>query len=123
MVPVTTVPTGNVKLHQVSANGRDARTVRAVTAAASTSHMTAKPQAGTPYSRLKTAAPAAYGAGSTWAAAVPRFPAAVTDWPRGPRTIHIVGTRTAGPGLCTTRRDQIWLMMITEANRLMPNIA
>jgi hypothetical protein len=30
---------------------------------------------------------------------------------------------TAGPGLYVTRRDQIWVMMITEANRLMPNMA
>ena len=30
---------------------------------------------------------------------------------------------TAAPGLCVTRRDQICVMMITEANKLMPNMA
>jgi hypothetical protein len=51
IVPVTHVPTGNVKLHQVSANGRPRRAVRSVIAAASASHIMAKPQVGTPYSR------------------------------------------------------------------------
>jgi hypothetical protein len=59
IVPVTHVPTGNVKLHQVSANGSPRRAVRIVIAAASTSHIMAKPQVGTPYSSAKTAAPAA----------------------------------------------------------------
>ncbi len=126
IVPVTHVPTGNVKLHQVSAKGRPHRSRRAartVIAAARTSHAIANPHAGTPYSSASTAAPDAYGAGSTPAAAVPRTPAAVTDWPSGPSTIHSVGTRTAGPAPRVTSRDQIWVMMITEANRLMPNIA
>jgi len=123
MVPVTQVPTGNVKLHHVRAKGSPRRAVRTVTAAASASHIIANPQVGTPYSRAKTAAPTAYGAGSTWAAWVPRFPAAVTDWPSGPSTIHSVGTMTAAPGLCVTSRAQRRVMMITEANRLMPNMA
>jgi hypothetical protein len=59
IVPVTHVPTGNVKLHQVSANGSPRRAVRIVIAAASASHIMAKPQVGTPYSRANTAAPAA----------------------------------------------------------------
>ena len=123
MVPVTQVPTGKVKLHHVRAKGSPRRTVRTVIAAASTSHTMANPQVGTPYSRAKTAAPTAYGSGSTWAAWVPRFPAAVTDWPSGPSTIHSVGAMTAAPGLYVTSRAQIWVMMITEANRLMPNMA
>ena len=41
-----------------------------------------------------------------------------------PRLIHKYrGTMTAAPGLCVTSRDHTWAMMITEANRLMPNIA
>jgi hypothetical protein len=59
MVPVTQVPTGNVKLHHVRAKGSPSRAVRTVIAAASASHIIAKPQVGTPYSRAKTAAPAA----------------------------------------------------------------
>jgi len=62
-VPVTHVPTGNVKLHQVSANGsppgRLRSAVRIVIAAASTSHIIANPQVGTPYSSANTPAPAA----------------------------------------------------------------
>lgn len=46
--PVTQVPTGKVKLHQVSANGIPDRMVRIVTAAASASHSSAKPKTGTP---------------------------------------------------------------------------
>jgi hypothetical protein len=56
---VTHVPTGKVKLHQVSANGRPRRAVRIVMVAASTSHIIANPQVGTPYSSANTAAPAA----------------------------------------------------------------
>jgi hypothetical protein len=59
MVPVTQVPTGKVKLHHVRAKGSPRRTVRTVMAAASASHIIANPQVGTPYSRAKTAAPAA----------------------------------------------------------------
>ena len=99
MVPVTQVPTGNVKLHHVRAKGSPRRAVRTVIAAASASHIIAKPQVGTPYSRAKTAAPAAYGAGSTWAAWVPRFPAAVTDWPSGPSTIQQRRHHDGGAGL------------------------
>lgn len=46
--PVTQVPTGKVKLHQVNANGIPERTVRIVTAAASASHSSANPKTGTP---------------------------------------------------------------------------
>src|SRR5438105_4501075 len=49
---------------------------------------------------------------------VPRLPAAVTDWPSGPGTIHGVGTITAGSVWCTTSRAQICVMMIIEANKL-----
>ena len=56
---MTHVPTGNVKLHQVSANGSPRLAVRTVIAVASASHIMAKPQVGTPYSRANTAAPAA----------------------------------------------------------------
>ena len=59
MVPVTTVPTGNVKLHQVRPNGIPRRMVRTVIAAASASHSMANPHVGTPYSTANTAAPAA----------------------------------------------------------------
>src|ERR1700761_1971077 len=51
IVPVTQVPTGNVKLHQVSANGSRPPAVRAVcrvSTAASTSHSMANPHTGTP---------------------------------------------------------------------------
>ena len=58
MVPVTHVPTGNVKLHQVSPNGKPLRAVRSVTAAAMASQAMANPQAGTPYRTANTAAPA-----------------------------------------------------------------
>ena len=54
---------------------------------------------------------------------MPRFPAAVTDGPSGPSTIHSVGTMTAAPGLYVTSFDHTRVMMITEANRLMPNMA
>jgi hypothetical protein len=125
MVPVTQVPTGNVKLHQVSANGspRAVRAVRRVIAAASTSHTMANPHTGIPYSSAATVAPVPYGAGSTWTAARPRLLAAVTDCPSGPSTIHSVGAMAAGPALCWTSRDQICGMMISEASRLMPNMA
>jgi len=125
MVPVTQVPTGNVKLHQVSANGSrpGARAVRTVIAAASTSQTMANPQTGIPYSSAATVAPVPYGAGSTCAATLPRLLAAVTDCPSGPSTIHSVGAIAAGPTLCWTSRDQICGMMISEASRLMPNMA
>ena len=48
LVPVTQVPTENVKLHQVRENGSPARKVRTVTAAAIAIHTIAKPQVGTP---------------------------------------------------------------------------
>ncbi len=48
IVPVTQVPTGKVKLHQVSPNGSPCRAVRIVTAVARASHSIANPQAGTP---------------------------------------------------------------------------
>jgi hypothetical protein len=59
MVPVTTVPTGKVKLHQVSVNGIPRRAVRTVMAAAMASQSIANPHTGTPYSKPNTAAPAA----------------------------------------------------------------
>ncbi len=125
-MPVTQVPTGNVKLHQVSANGSRPPAVRAVpsvSATASISHIIANPQTGTPYSRAATAAPVAYGAGRTCAAALARLPAAVTDCPSGPSTIHSVGAIAAAPTLCWTSRDQICGRMISVASRLMPNSA
>ena len=126
MVPVTQVPTGNVKLHQVRANGSRppaARAVRSVIAAASTSHIIANPHTGTPYSRAATAAPVPYGAGSTGLAALARLLVAVTDCPSGPSTIHSVGAMAAAPTLCWTSRAQICGTMISVASRLMPNIA
>ncbi len=48
IVPVTTVPTGNVKLHQVSAKGSPLRAACKVSDAAMTSQAIANPQAGTP---------------------------------------------------------------------------
>ncbi len=68
-------------------------------AAASASHIIAKPQVGTPYSRAKTAAPAAYGSGSTRAAWVPRFPAAVTgvDLTRTLWAVWTAGRCLTGP--------------------------
>ena len=48
VVPVTNVPTGNVRLHHVSANGMPRRSVRTVSAVASAIHSTAKPHTGTP---------------------------------------------------------------------------
>jgi hypothetical protein len=47
-VPVTTVPTGKVKVHQVSEKGRPRRTVRSVITATIASQAIAKPQTGTP---------------------------------------------------------------------------
>lgn len=49
-LPVAQVPSGNVKLHQVGANGSPpgARAVRRTIAAAIASHSIAKPQTGTP---------------------------------------------------------------------------
>lgn len=47
-MPVTQVPSGKVKLHQVSVNGRPFRAVRRVRAAARASHIMAKPHVGTP---------------------------------------------------------------------------
>jgi hypothetical protein len=123
MVPVTQVPTGKVKLHQVSPNGIPRRTARSVTAAAMASQAMANPQAGTPYSSAKTSAPAAYGACRVRPATLARFPAAVTDWPSGPSAIHRVGTRTAGSVLCVTRRPHSSVMTMTDANSEMPNIA
>jgi hypothetical protein len=123
MVPVTQVPTGKVKLHQVSPNGSPRRRARSVTAAAMASQAMANPQAGKPYSSAKTSAPAGYGAGRARPATRARFPAAVTDWPSGPSTIHKVGTSTAGSVLCVTSRPQSSVMMMTEANSEMPNIA
>jgi hypothetical protein len=59
IVPVTTVPTGNVKLHQVRPNGSPFRAACTVSDAAMTSQAIANPQAGTPYSSANTPAPAA----------------------------------------------------------------
>ena len=92
-------------------------------AAASASHIIANPHTGTPYSRAATLAPVAYGAGSTGPAALPRLLAAVTDCPSGPSTIQSVGAIAAAPTLYWTSRDQICGMMISDASRLMPNIA
>jgi hypothetical protein len=47
-VPVTTVPSGKVKLHQVSAKGRSRRTAAIVIAATIASQSIEKPQTGTP---------------------------------------------------------------------------
>jgi hypothetical protein len=47
----------------------------------------------------------------------------VIDCPSGPSRIQQVGTMTAGSVLWVTSRDQISGMMISDANRLMPNIA
>jgi hypothetical protein len=51
------------------------------------------------------------------------FPVAVTDWPSGPSTIQQVGTMRAGSVLYVTSRDHTSEMTITDANKLMPNIA
>ncbi len=68
LAPVTTVPTGKVKLHQESEKGRPARAVRTVMAATSAAQNRAKPSAGTPYSSANTSAPPAYGSSRTaWA--------------------------------------------------------
>ena len=48
VVPVTKVPIGKVKDHQVSENGRPARAVRTVMAPAIPAHSRANPQTGTP---------------------------------------------------------------------------
>lgn len=96
IVPVTTVPTGNVKLHQVGPNGIPRRTARAVSAAATASHSIANPHVGNPYSRANTSAPAGYGGRRTSPATRARFPAAVIDCPSGPSTIQHVGIMTAG---------------------------
>src|SRR6185437_16116398 len=123
MVPVTQVPTGNVKLHQVSPNGSPLRTARSVMDAAMTSHAMANPQVGTPYSSAKTFAPVVYGACSVRPATLARFPVAVTDWPSGPSTIQEVGTMMAGSVLCVTSRPHSSVMMMTDMNSEMPNIA
>ena len=47
-VPVTTVPTGKVKLHQVSEKGRPPRIARSVRVAAIAIQAIAKPQVGSP---------------------------------------------------------------------------
>jgi hypothetical protein len=96
IVPVTTVPTGNVKLHQVGPNGIPPRTARTVSAAAIASHSIANPHVGSPYSRANTSAPAGYGGCSASPATRARFPAAVTDCPSGPSRIQQVGTIMAG---------------------------
>jgi hypothetical protein len=123
MVPVTTVPTGNVKLHQVGPNGIPRRTARAVSAAAMASHSIANPHVGNPYSRANTSAPAGYGARSDSPATFARFPDAVIDCPSGPSRIQQVGTMMAGSVLWVTSRDHTSGMMMIDANRLMPNIA
>ena len=125
MVPVTQVPTGKVKLHQVSPNGSPLswRAVRRVTAAAMTSHAMANPQVGRPYSSANTEAPVAYGACRVGLATLARFPAAVIDWPSGPSTIQEVGTIRAGSVLYVTSRPHTSVMMMTDANSEMPNIA
>jgi hypothetical protein len=123
MVPVTTVPTGNVKLHQVGPNGIPRRAARTVSATAIASHSIANPHVGNPYSRANTSAPAGYGARSDSPATLARFPAAVIDCPSGPSRIQQVGTMTAGSVLWMTSRDHTSGMMITDANKLMPNIA
>src|ERR1039458_2940303 len=48
VVPVTRVPTGNVKDHQVRLNGRCCRAARIVIAVARPAQSTANPQTGTP---------------------------------------------------------------------------
>jgi hypothetical protein len=123
MVAVTQVPTGNVKLHQVGPNGIPRRTARAVSDAAMASHSIANPHVGTPYSRANTSAPAGYGARRLSPATRARFPAAVTDCPSGPSRIQQVGTMTAASVLWVTSRDHTSGMMISDANKLMPNIA
>jgi hypothetical protein len=123
IVPVTQVPTGNVKLHQVGPNGIPPRSARAVSAAAMASHSIANPHVGSPYSRANTSAPAGYGARSSSPATRARFPAAVIDCPSGPSMIQQVGTMMAGSVLWVTSRDHTSGMMMTDANKLMPNIA
>jgi hypothetical protein len=59
---VTVTPTGKVKLHQVSENGIFFLIVRSVSAAASTAHIIANPQTGTPKRIEKMAMPDAIGA-------------------------------------------------------------
>ena len=52
-----------------------------------------------------------------------RFPVAVIDWPSGPSTIQEVGTMTAGSVLYVTSRPHSSVMMMTDMNSAMPNIA
>ena len=112
-----------MKLHQVGPNGIPRRAARTVSAVAMASHSIAKPHVGNPYSSANTSAPAGYGGRSASPATFARFPAAVIDCPSGPSRIQQVGIMMAGSVLWVTSRDQMTGMMISDANRLMPNIA
>jgi len=65
---------------------------------ASAIHNTAKPHTGTPYRIANTFMSSATSCSTASPATAPRSPAAVMDWPRGPSTIHSVGTRACARG-------------------------
>ena len=123
VVPVTKVPTGNVRLHHVNPNGMPRRMVRIVSAVANAIHNTANPQTGTPYRIAKTPMPSARCGSTASAALVPRSPAAVMDWPSGPSTIHSVGTRAVPDVPKCARRLHTMVMMMSDATSDSPNIA
>ena len=95
IVPVTTVPTGNVKLHQVSPNGSPRRSARTVSAVAMASHIIAKPHVGSPYSRANTFAPAGSAAASQNLTSSNRFAVvhlkmtSVGAWPQTPTSSSV----------------------------------
>lgn len=123
LAPVTQVPTGKVKDHQVIEKRMPARRARTTCAAARASHISAKPVTGTPYSTAKTAKPSAYGPGTTPGATSANFPTAVVDCPSGPRTRNSDGVSASGSGPPVSSLPKTTGSVTSVANRLMPNMA
>ena len=90
---------------------------------ASAIHSTANPRTGTPNSTAKTFIPSASSSGTANAAFAPSRPAAVMPCPRGPSTIHRVGTLVVPDVPYSASLLQIIAMMISAATSDSPNIA
>lgn len=123
LVPVTQVPIGNVKDHQVKAKPICLFLARMVSKSAIGNHNQIKPHMGTPYTRANALKPVAKGSSMAVIAALPREHAAVIDCPTGPNTIQSVGTRVEPDDPKWANRLQIIVIMINDATRLIPNMA
>ncbi len=109
--------------HQVIANGMPRRAARATSAPASTSHQSAKPITGTPYSGAKPASALAWSARRAPGAASARLVTAVVDCPSGPSTRNSVGVSARAGGPYRSRPATMVGSSTSVASRLSPNCA